>query len=99
MKYFSTRGDNRELSFEEVRRSSLISSVASMFPSTLMSTGGDEINMNCYDTDSETQANLKSSGDSFEQALSAFTVATHSVLEKKGKTPVVWEGEVYSCTS
>ena len=65
-----------------------------MFPSTLLSTGGDEINMNCYDLDSETQSNLKSSGETFEQALSAFTDSTHSALAKKGKTPVVWEGKI-----
>lgn len=63
-----------------------------MFPSTLMSTGGDELNVNCYTQDNETQASLNASGLSLEQALSKFTVTTHAAIEKLGKTPVVWEG-------
>lgn len=67
-----------------------------MFPSSLLSTGGDEINANCYTTDTETQAALNSTGETFEEALSKFTVATHSAVEKTGKTPVVWEEMVLS---
>ena len=70
----------------------LLSAVAKMFPSTLLSTGGDEINTNCYTDDNQTQTELKQSGESFAQALSAFTVATHAAIQKLGKTPVVWEG-------
>ncbi|KDQ62085.1 glycoside hydrolase family 20 protein [Jaapia argillacea MUCL 33604] len=70
---------------------SLLGAVASMFPSTLFSTGGDELNTNCYTNDSITQYYLNSTGETLEQALSNFTVKTHSVLEAMGKTPVVWE--------
>ena len=70
----------------------LLAAVAKMFPSTLMSTGGDEVNTQCYVDDSETQAELAQSGFSFEEALSAFTVTTHSAIQSLGKTPVVWEG-------
>ncbi|XP_006455958.1 hypothetical protein AGABI2DRAFT_188060 [Agaricus bisporus var. bisporus H97] len=69
----------------------LIGAVSSMFPSKLFHTGGDEINTNCYDQDEQTQMDLNSQGKTFEQALDAFTQATHSVLVEEGKTPVVWE--------
>jgi len=56
-----------------------------------MSTGGDELNENCFTQDTETQQELNSTGLTLEQALSKFTVTTHSAIEKLGKTPVVWE--------
>ncbi|KAF5355095.1 hypothetical protein D9756_005718 [Leucocoprinus leucothites] len=69
----------------------LFKAVSSMFPSKLLSTGGDELNTNCYAKDGPTQQDLKSQGKTLEQALDTFTQATHSVLEASGKTPVVWE--------
>ncbi|KXN82648.1 Beta-hexosaminidase 2 [Leucoagaricus sp. SymC.cos] len=62
-----------------------------MFPSKLFSTGGDELNTNCYAKDNQTQQDLKSQGKTLEQALDTFTQAEHSMLEQAGKTPVVWE--------
>ncbi|KAH7911725.1 N-acetylhexosaminidase [Hygrophoropsis aurantiaca] len=70
---------------------SLVTAVAKMFPSKFFSTGGDEINENCYTQDTETQQNLKASGQDIEQALSSFTQSTHGALKSMGKTPVVWE--------
>jgi hexosaminidase len=70
----------------------LIGSVADLFPGQYFGTGGDEINSPCYAEDEETQTALNSTGKSFEQALDAFTQATHKVLKGKGKTVVVWEG-------
>lgn len=70
----------------------LISAAAQMFPSKFFSTGGDELNTNCYDKDAQTQSDLKSTGSTLEQALSNFTNASHTELAKLGKTPVVWEG-------
>ena len=67
-----------------------------MFPSGLFSTGGDELNVNCYTQDPETQQILNSTGQTLEQALDSFTRTTHGALEKLGKTPVVWEGMWYS---
>jgi hexosaminidase len=64
-----------------------------MFPSGLFSTGGDEINARCYADDAQTQRDLD--GRTLEQALDAFTQATHGALRKLGKTPVVWEGATY----
>ena len=70
----------------------MLAAAARMFPSTLMSTGGDEINAKCYEQDAETQADLKSSGRTLEQALDVFTQKTHGAIEAVGKTPAVWEG-------
>ena len=62
-----------------------------MFPSTLMSNGGDEVNLNCYARDADTQADLKASGRTIEQALDVFTQRTHAAIMAEGKTPAVWE--------
>jgi len=58
----------------------------------MFSTGGDELNINCYALDKETQQELQSSGRTLDQALSAFVQASHAGLARLGKTPVVWEG-------
>lgn len=47
----------------------MLAAAARMFPSTLMSTGGDEINAK----DAKTQADLKSPGRTIEQPLDVFT--------------------------
>ena len=75
----------------------LIAAAAGMFESKLFSTGGDEVNVNCYTHDQETQQALLASGKTLEEALDAFTQRTHSVLLGAGKTPVVWEGEDSRC--
>jgi hexosaminidase len=69
---------------------SLLSAIAELFPSTLFATGGDEINAQCYQADAQTQQDL--GGRTLNQALDAFTQATHGALRDLGKTPVVWEG-------
>jgi hexosaminidase len=69
----------------------LITAIAKTLPSTLFSTGGDELNTNCYTQDAQTQTDLKNSGKTLEQALNTFTQTTHGALEALGKTPVVWE--------
>ena len=76
--------------------SSLFKAVAPNFPSKYMSTGGDELNVNCFTQDVQTQQLLNSTGQTFEQALNTFTMATHKALAQAGKTPVVWEGEKLS---
>jgi len=74
----------------------LLSAVAKLFPGTLFSTGGDEINTNCYAADPETQSILNTTGETLEEALNTFTLATHKAIESLGKTPVVWEEMVLS---
>ncbi|KAJ7644582.1 glycoside hydrolase family 20 protein [Roridomyces roridus] len=69
----------------------VIGAAAKALPGKYFSTGGDEVNMKCYDDDAQTQADLKASGQTFEQALSAFVGATHSALAALGKSAVVWE--------
>ena len=71
----------------------MLGAVAELFPSTLFSTGGDEINARCYADDAQTQRDLD--GRTLNQALDAFTQATHGALRELGKTPVVWEGATY----
>ena len=70
----------------------LLAAAAKLSPSTLFSTGGDELNLPCYQDDTETQQLLNSTGKTLEQALDTFTQTTHAALIKEGKTPVVWEG-------
>jgi hexosaminidase len=72
---------------------SVLSAVAKTLPSKLFSTGGDEVNINCYMQDARTLADLQGSGKNLEQALDAFVQAAQGVLLDQGKTPVVWEGK------
>ncbi|KAG8857991.1 N-acetyl-glucosamine-6-phosphate deacetylase [Tulasnella sp. 330] len=74
----------------------LFISVIQNLPSKYFSTGGDEINDNCYTTDAETQAELTANKQTFEEALSSFTQNTHKALTQAGKIPVVWEEMVLS---
>jgi len=72
---------------------SFLSSIAKTLPSTLFSTGGDELNVKCYDQDAPTQADLTQSGRTLYRALDVFTQTSHNALRSIGKTPVVWEGK------
>ncbi|KAG8917844.1 N-acetyl-glucosamine-6-phosphate deacetylase [Tulasnella sp. 417] len=69
----------------------LFSSVMGMFPSKYFSSGGDEVNFNCYAHDAQTQTELKLSKKTLEKALASYVEQTHSVVTGAGKTPVVWE--------
>lgn len=71
---------------------SLLAATAKMFPSSLFSTGGDEVNTNCYEQDEQTQAELNATGSTLDQALSEFVQTMQTTLIKEGKTPAVWEG-------
>ncbi|CCL99454.1 uncharacterized protein FIBRA_01472 [Fibroporia radiculosa] len=62
-----------------------------MFPSNIISTGGDEVNLVCYEDDYETQYDLNSTGRTLNSALNDFVMGTHGALIAKGKTPAVWE--------
>ncbi|KZT74571.1 glycoside hydrolase family 20 protein [Daedalea quercina L-15889] len=69
----------------------LFTEVSKMFPSSMISTGGDEIQTYCYDMDGETQYDLNSTGRTFEEALTDYVHGTHGALAAAGKTPAVWE--------
>ncbi|TDL19714.1 N-acetylhexosaminidase [Rickenella mellea] len=71
--------------------SNLVESVGSMFPSKYMSTGGDEVNANCTANDKISQAALRMSGKSAEQALNVFMTEVQGAVKRVGKTPVVWD--------
>jgi hexosaminidase len=71
--------------------SKLFKSVLASLPGKYFSTGGDEINTNCYAQDNETQAELHSQGKTFEEALDDFVINAHTAVKSMGKTPVVWE--------
>ena len=60
-----------------------------MFPSKVMSTGGDELNTECYAQDAKTQTDLKATGRTLEQALDVFTQTTHAAISAEGKIPAV----------
>ncbi|KAJ7652604.1 N-acetylhexosaminidase [Mycena rosella] len=69
----------------------MLKAAAALFPGQFFSTGGDEINANCYTQDNATQASLASSNQTFLQALDTFTQASHAALRSIGKSAVVWE--------
>ncbi|TEB39996.1 N-acetylhexosaminidase [Coprinellus micaceus] len=68
---------------------SLLTAAAKLFPSKFFSTGGDEINNNCYKQDAQTQTDL--AGRTVDQALDTFTQVSHNALKAAGKTAVVWQ--------
>jgi hexosaminidase len=70
----------------------LIAAVAKTVWSSMFSTGGDELNTNCYTQDNQTQADLQSSGRTLDQALSDFLEAEHAGIRALNKTPVVKAG-------
>jgi len=69
----------------------VLSAVAKVLPSTLFSTGGDEVNTACYAADEPTQKILNATGKTLFDALDEFTAVTHGALHDLGKTTVVWE--------
>ncbi|KZV60324.1 glycoside hydrolase family 20 protein [Peniophora sp. CONT] len=71
--------------------SSLLRAAAKMFPGAYFSTGGDEVNMRCYEEDEDTAAELAEKGLTAVKALDGFTEAVHGALKEEGKTPVVWQ--------
>ncbi|KAG8734073.1 N-acetyl-glucosamine-6-phosphate deacetylase [Ceratobasidium sp. 414] len=58
---------------------------------TLFSTGGDEVNTNCYAEDQSVQNKLKEQNIPIDDALDKFTNVTHAAVRSAGRTPVVWE--------
>ena len=71
----------------------MFESVLSTLPSTLFSTGGDELNTACYTNDYTFQDALEQYfGGNFTAALNTFVLGTHDTVRAAGKTPVVWEG-------
>lgn len=75
---------------------SLIQSIAKTLPSSMFGTGGDEINVQCYLDDQQSQEELKAAGyplneHGIDRMLDDFIQTTHGALQEVKKTPVVWE--------
>ena len=67
-----------------------------MFPGTLASTGGDEVNEACYTSDPIVSKALQAKNWTVSDALAEFVGKEHDVIKGQGKTPVVWEEMVVS---
>ncbi|GAA6035914.1 hypothetical protein JCM8097_005160 [Rhodosporidiobolus ruineniae] len=78
-------GDEATLQFSK----QVVKSVTSMLSSRYFSTGGDEVNEQCYRDDPITGTALNRS--SFDGLLSTFVNSLHDTVRDSGKTPLVWE--------
>ncbi|TFY84002.1 hypothetical protein EWM64_g19 [Hericium alpestre] len=72
----------------------IFSEVAKMFPSTMISLGGDEVNTPCYAEDPQMQEYWNSTGLGLNESLNAFVQLTQSALLNAGKTPLISEGKL-----
>jgi hypothetical protein len=70
----------------------MLSAVVELFPSTLFRMGGDEINARCYADDAQTQHDID--GRTLEQALNAYTQATHGAQETWQEAGCVGRGDL-----
>ena len=73
----------------------LFDSVASALPGTMMSSGGDEVNLPCWDEDEETQADLVKRNITIAEALNEFVETVQGVIQAHGKTPFIKSGECF----
>ncbi|KAK4055282.1 Glucosamine-6-phosphate isomerase (Glucosamine-6-phosphate deaminase) (GNPDA) (GlcN6P deaminase) [Microbotryomycetes sp. JL201] len=70
----------------------IIGSASSMIKSPYFSTGGDEVNENCYLEDKKTQQEMEKRGNAtLDLLLTDFVGSVHDRLRHERKTPVVWE--------
>ena len=77
----------------------LFQSVLSMMTSPLMSTGGDEVNLPCWEEDMETITDLNERNITIADALDEFVVAIQSILKENGKTPFIKSGKPRDCSN
>ncbi|KAI0808032.1 N-acetylhexosaminidase [Fomes fomentarius] len=67
----------------------LFDSVASDLPSKMMSSGGDEVNLPCWEEDEETQHDLAERNITIADALNEFVQTVQGVIRTHGKTPFI----------
>ncbi|KAI9062158.1 glycoside hydrolase family 20 protein [Trametes sanguinea] len=67
----------------------LFSSVAAVLPGTMMSSGGDEVNLPCWEEDEETMADLAQRNITIADALNEFVQTVQGVIKGYGKTPFI----------
>ena len=68
----------------------ILHEIASTVPGSYLATGGDEVNLHCYENDAETQAALRTKNQTLPDALNHWYESTGETVLSTGKTPVVW---------
>ena len=66
--------------------------------SPMMSSGGDEVNLPCWEEDEETIQDLQQRNITIAQALDEFIQGVQGVLQQHGKMPFIKSGESLSCS-
>ncbi|KAI0630928.1 N-acetylhexosaminidase [Trametes polyzona] len=67
----------------------MFSSVAETLPGTMMSSGGDEVNLPCWEEDEETVSELTRRNITIADALDQFVQAVQGVIKAHGKIPFI----------
>lgn len=58
-----------------------------------MSSGGDEVNLPCWNEDDETASALAASGLTINQVLDSFIQEVQGVMKRNNKMPFIKSGE------
>ena len=74
----------------------LFQSAIDLLSGTMMSSGGDEVNLPCWNEDEPTIEDLAQSNTTIDQALNNFIHEVQGVMHANGKMPFIKSG---SCTS
>ncbi|KAH9848284.1 N-acetylhexosaminidase [Lenzites betulinus] len=67
----------------------MFSSVADTLPGTMMSSGGDEVNLPCWEEDEQTMSDLERRNITIADALNEFVQTVQGVITEHGKTPFI----------
>lgn len=70
----------------------MFASVAATLSGTMMSSGGDEVNLPCWEEDAETVADLARRNITIGDALNEFVQGVQGVIKEHGKTPFIKSG-------
>lgn len=71
----------------------LFDSVASVFTGTMLSSGGDEVNLACWEEDAETVRDLEKANVTIGEALDRFVREVQGVIKKHNKMPFIKSGK------
>lgn len=58
-----------------------------------MSSGGDEVNLACWEEDEETSEELRAKNQTIAEALNVFVEEVQGELKENGKTPFIKSGK------
>ncbi|KAI0816052.1 N-acetylhexosaminidase [Trametes gibbosa] len=67
----------------------MFSAIADTLPGTMMSSGGDEVNLLCWEEDEQTMSDLVTRNITIEDALNEFVQTVQDVIIQHGKTPFI----------